>query len=175
MIPAPRPLPLVVELAALTLWLGASILFSAVVAPALFAALSNRTLAGDVVGRVLPVLLYGGIVLSLVTVTIESLSTRSFSPRGAMAALIGVACVAAFVIGRRIDALRATIGGPVDALSPDDPRRVNFGRLHGLSVAALGVGLVAAAALAGSAAYRLSARSAAQPTHPPTLEPSQHA
>jgi Domain of unknown function (DUF4149) len=176
MLPPPRPLPLVVELAALTLWLGASILFAAVVAPALFTTLTNRTLAGDVVGRVLPVLLYGGILVSLLALTLESgAGYRLLSWRCATAALTGVASIVALGIGWRIDRLRAAIGGPVDALAANDPRRVDFGRLHGLSVAALGVGLLAAAVLAVSAAHRLSARALAQPTLQPTLEPSQHA
>ena len=44
----------------LALWLGAAGFFSAAVAPALFAVLPTRTLAGEVVGRVLPVVFYVG-------------------------------------------------------------------------------------------------------------------
>ena len=166
---------MVVELAALTLWIGASLLFAAVVAPALFATLANRTLAGDVVGRVLPALLYGGILVSLLTLTLEPAAGYRLAWRGAAAAVVGLASVVALAIGWRIDRLRATIGGPVDALAANDSRRIEFGRVHGLSVAALGLGLLAAAALAISAAHRLSARAAVQPTLQSNLEPSQHA
>ncbi len=72
--------------------------------------------------------------------------------------MITAACGAAFAIGQRIDQLRATIAGPVDALAVTDPRRIEFGRLHGLSVGALGVGMLVAFVLAVSAARRLTLR-----------------
>jgi hypothetical protein len=157
--PAPRPLSSIIELAALALWLGASILLAAVVAPAAFAALPSRTLAGDVVGRVLPTLFYSGIVVSLIAVVVEAMSTdRVVGARSAGALLIAVACVAALLIGQRIDRLRTSIGGPVDALPADDARRIDFGRLHGMSVGALGVGMLAALLVAVAAARRLAAR-----------------
>jgi hypothetical protein len=40
--------------------------------------------------------------------------------------------------------LRAEIAGPLEVLSADDPRRVVFGRLHGASVAWLGLAMIAA-------------------------------
>jgi hypothetical protein len=56
-----------------------------------------------------------------------------------------VACaVAQWVIGPRIARLRETIGPSVEALATTDPLRVEFGRLHGLSVLAMGVGMVVA-------------------------------
>jgi hypothetical protein len=47
-------------------------------------------------------------------------------------------------VAPRIERVRAAIGGPVDALDPGDPRRQAFGRLHGLSVAWMGIGGLAA-------------------------------
>jgi hypothetical protein len=56
-----------------------------------------------------------------------------------------LACaVAQLVVGSRIDRLRAAIGGPLDALAADDPRRLAFGKLHAISVGWLGVALLAA-------------------------------
>ena len=112
----------IIELVGLTLWLGAAILFAAVVAPALFAVLPSRALAGDVVARVLPVILYSGIALSI---------------------FAGV---------------REAIGGPVDVLSADDPRRVQFGRLHGFSVLLLGVAMLAALTLSVALGRRVAGR-----------------
>ena len=57
----------------------------------------------------------------------------------------GAACaVAQFGIAPRIEALRLAIGGPVDALDASDPRRMAFGRMHGMSVMLMGIGMVAA-------------------------------
>ena len=47
----------------LAAWLGAGVLFAAVVAPAAFAVLPSRNLAGALVGRVLPVVLIAGVVV----------------------------------------------------------------------------------------------------------------
>ncbi len=110
-------------------------------------------------GRVLPTLLYSGIVVSLLALFTEALAAGGvFAPRPILALVITAACVAALVIGRHIDRLRVSIAGPVDALDAADPRRVDFGRLHGLSVGALGLGMLAGAVLAISAARRLAAR-----------------
>jgi len=59
--------------------------------------------------------------------------------------LIVVACgVAQFIVAPRIDRLRQEIGGPIEVLSADDARRAAFGRLHGISVAWLGLAMLAA-------------------------------
>jgi hypothetical protein len=52
--------------------------------------------------------------------------------------------VAQFGIGTRIDRVRRAIPGAIESLSPDDPRRVLFGRLHALSVAWMGIAMLAA-------------------------------
>jgi hypothetical protein len=52
--------------------------------------------------------------------------------------------VAQAVVAPRIEIVRQSAGGPIDALARDDARRVAFGRLHGVSVALLGLAGVAA-------------------------------
>ena len=69
-----RPVPLLAQLALLVLWLGGAVLFAAAVAPALFAVLPTRTLAGAVVGRVLPVIFYSGMLIGVVVVVIRACS-----------------------------------------------------------------------------------------------------
>jgi len=49
----------------LSAWLGAGVLFATVVAPAAFAVLPSRALAGALVGRVLPVIFVSGIVAAV--------------------------------------------------------------------------------------------------------------
>jgi hypothetical protein len=137
----------VLEVVLLAFWLGAATLFATVVAPAAFAALPSRTLAGAVVGKVLPTVFSTGMLVGIVVFTIDLLDrTRGGGwTRPVLAGVTALACaVAQFGYSGRIAALRTAVGGPIDALAPDDPRRVAFGRLHAMSVAWLGVAMVAA-------------------------------
>jgi len=140
-----RPATLI-EIILLAAWLGAAVFFSAVVAQAAFAVLPTRTLAGALVGRVLPVLFFSGMILGLVIVVIEALwGSGWLSGRGIAGVLVTAACtVAQFVVGARIERVRDAIGGPIDALALSDPRRQAFGRLHAFSVGWLGVAIIAA-------------------------------
>jgi hypothetical protein len=133
-----------ISIALLAAWLGAALVVAAVVAPAAFDVLPTRALAGALVGRVLPVLFWSGIVVG---VLVLSMGWRLPLPQARTAAafiLVASCVVAQFVIAPRIERVRAAIGGPMDALDPSSPLRESFGRLHGLSVACLGVGGLAA-------------------------------
>ena len=127
-------------------WLGAVALFGAVVAPAAFAVLPSRALAGALVGRVLPVLFVAGMIVGAVVIAAAwQVGVR----RGALiaGAAILLACAGAhFVIGGQIERIRASLPAALDELPASDPVRVTFGRLHGLSVAGLGLAAAAAAA-----------------------------
>ena len=129
--------------ALLWLWLGAAVLFVVVVAPAAFAVLPTRALAGLVVGRVLPALFWSGAVTGVVFAV-----TRSGWRRGAALILIVATLSAQLGVTPRIQKLRVEVGSDIEAVDRADPRRVQFGRLHALSVALLGVGMFGAAALA---------------------------
>lgn len=159
--PSRATMPLV-ELVVLSLWLGASVFVSAAVAPSLFAVLPTRSLAGAVVGRLLPIVFYSGMIAGAVVLAGMFVDQRGWRWRGreSAGAVIILACaVAQFVILPRIERLRAEIGGPMDALPADDLRRAAFGRLHGLSVAWLGLAMLAAVV-----AMVLSARTIASRT-----------
>lgn len=131
----------------LSAWLGAATLFSAVVAPAAFAALPSRTLAGALVGRVLPVVFIAGMVVAAICLGLDR------APRGRMPGVRRIALIvtllacgaAQFYVGPRIESVRRELGGPVDQLAPTDARRVTFGRLHAVSVGWLGLAMIAAA------------------------------
>ena len=130
----------------LSLWLGAAIVVAAVVAPAAFAVLPTRTLAGALVGRVLPTLFWSGAGAGLVV----ALVLRSHAAgRATIVAAVGLvlACLAAqLFVAPRIARVRADATASIDRLAPDDARRVAFGRLHAASVALLGVAALAASA-----------------------------
>lgn len=149
--PAREPLALV-QVCAVALWLGATLFFSAAVAPAAFDVLPARSLAGALVGRLLPTLFGAGAVVALVILAIEAPWPRAGRRLRVGAALVMlVACASAqFVVGAWIERLRTTTDGPISALAPEDPRRAAFGRLHAMSVAALGTAMIAAAAAVAS-------------------------
>lgn len=139
--------------------MGAALLTVAVVAPGAFAVLPSRSMAGIMVGRVLPMVFGSGLVLGIVVALVASV--RRASPGAAATALLAsAACaVAQFGINPRIAQLRSEIPGPVDALSMEDPRRVAFGLLHGYSVAGLAVAMLAAGVSLGFLLFALRPRS----------------
>lgn len=142
-----------VELVLLAMWLGAALLVATVVAPAAFRVLPTRTLAGALVGQVLPVILAAGLFIAIISLGLEARMTRSALRLGVtapLAAMIIGCSVAQWVIAPKIDKVRASLGGPVDALPGTDPRRVQFGRLHGFSVLCMGVAMLGAATVIGT-------------------------
>ena len=143
----------------LAAWLGAGLLVAAVVAPAAFAVLPSRTLAGALVGRVLPVVFGAGIAIGFSTAAF----TWPISPRGgrtsAILVLVLACAIAQLGVAPRIQRVREQIGGAVDALDPSEARRRAFGRLHGLSVAFLGVGGIGAVVALTVLSRQLAARS----------------
>lgn len=153
----------VAALLLLAAWLGAALLATAVVAPAAFAVLPSRALAGALVGRVLPLVFLTGATTGVLVALAEGVR-RPRAGRGGRVQFVGslllvAGClVAQLGITPRIERLRADAGVPIDALSPSDPRRLTFGRLHGASVLALGVSM-----LAGAVALATGARALAAP------------
>jgi hypothetical protein len=137
----------VIENTLVSAWLGAAILVAAVVAPAAFRVLPSRTLAGAVVGQILPVIFAAGLLIAVIVLGVEARLSRMTLPARAWApfATMIIGCVLAqFVIGPKIEAVRAAIGGAVELLDASDPRRVEFGRLHGFSVLLMGVAMAGA-------------------------------
>jgi hypothetical protein len=136
---------LVAEALLLAVWIGIAVFVSAVVAPAAFAALPSRALAGALIGRVLPVVFVTGLLVGGLVAGMELAAGGRGWWRAGPALLLASSCaVAQFIVGARIGQLRSAIGPSLDALAVDDARRVAFGRLHTLSVAWLGLGVAAA-------------------------------
>jgi Domain of unknown function (DUF4149) len=155
----------VLVIALLAAWLGAALIVGAVVAPAAFAVLPTRTLAGALVGRVLPPLFWSGAAVGVVAAVMARRSQRTPALVAALV-ITGASLAAQIVVAPRIEAVRVSAGGPIDALARDDARRVAFGRLHGVSVALLGL-----AGVAASVTLLLTAR-AASAASPLTLRQS---
>jgi hypothetical protein len=145
-----------ISVVVLSAWLGAAVLAAAVVAPAAFAVLPTRNLAGALVGRVLPVLFYGGAVVGVVALLLGRPWTASAARPVAGAIMVATCLAAQLIVAPRIERVRADAGRPIDELAVGDPRRTAFGRLHGASVMLLGM-----AAVAGGAALVLTLRAMA--------------
>lgn len=131
----------IIAIGALSVWIGVAVFIAAVLAPAAFAVLPTRALAGAIVGEVLPVLFIGGIVVGGVVAAVWARRTRA-AAIGGFLLLAGSA--RALTIEHRLHALLVSLGAPIDSIATSDPRRIAFGRMHGLSVLFMGVGLVGA-------------------------------
>jgi hypothetical protein len=86
-------------------------------------------------------------LLLLVTLLLRRSSTGrvSFMVEVVCLAIIAVATgVGHWVIAARMRALRAAMVLPIDQIAIDDARRVAFNSLHGYSVNALGLAMIAA-------------------------------
>jgi len=148
------------------LWLGAAVYFSSVVAPSVFSVLRAFQLpnvgeiAGTFVTRTLSVVNVSGFIISLFLLVSalalgKGLGKRSFFLE--LASLIVVAVSTAtgqWVIAAKMRALRVAMVLPVDQVPIDDPRRVAFNRLHGYSVTALRIAMIAALIAFLTIAYR---------------------
>ncbi len=147
--PTPRGASLA-QIVITSVWLGAALLLAAAVAPAAFAVLPSRSLAGDLVGRVLPVIFWSGMALfaAVMVLGVWTDALSKYKPRVLFAAIGGTACmIAQFVVDVTIARIRARAHGPIDALPATDPLRVAFGQLHLFSVVLLGLAMLAAAAV----------------------------
>lgn len=141
----------------LGLWLGASLFFSFSVAPSVFAILRGSTalyanhLAGSIVTRNLSVINTSGFVMSIILL-LGAFVFRGRRRFAFVAELISLAVVAIttgvgeWVIAAKMVALRTQMGRPIDETAATDPLRVAFNSLHGYSVAALTVAMLAAMA-----------------------------
>ena len=146
------------EMLMLAAWLGAALLFTTVVAPAAFAALPTRTLAGAMVGRVLPALFYAGMAIGIAVFLLDAVGGTGAWLRACAGAFTAVSCaIAQFIIGGRIEQIRQS-AGPLEALALDDARRSAFGRLHAFSVGWLAIAIIAAVVALVLAARALPSR-----------------
>jgi hypothetical protein len=135
----------------LGLWLGAAVLFSAVVAPTSFRVLRGFNLpnAGEIAGTIVSHTL-SVVNISVILLVIVFVFRRNYS-RGRLAAQLFLLATMAmttalgeWVIAARMRNLRAAMIIPIDQVSASDPMRVTFAALHGYSVAALGIAMIAA-------------------------------
>jgi len=151
-----------IEFLTLSLWLGAGAFLSFVVAPGAFAILGSRDAAGMMVGYSLARLHYAGIFLGLLFLIARLARTHdfgSFTNAAALCVVLMVILTAAsqFTVSNRMEALKKQMVS-VQNTPENDPRRVEFNRLHHTSVA-----YESAVLLLGFAGMFLLVREAAKP------------
>jgi Domain of unknown function (DUF4149) len=139
------------QMLALGGWIGAIVYFAAVVTIGAFAVLPNQDLAGAIVGYTIGGLHDFGIAAAVIYLLAAVLLRRSLNGLASPAA-IGVelmllaTLVSQEIVIPRMNALRAQMGS-VAAAAATNPLRMQFDRLHGVSVdlevAILLIGLVA--------------------------------
>jgi uncharacterized membrane protein len=128
-----------IEFLSLSLWLGAGTFLSFVVAPGAFALLGNRDAAGLLVGYSLARLHFAGIFLGILFLVARLARTRDFAGFTTAAALCVVLMVvltaaSQFTVSNRMESLKREMVS-VQNTPETDPHRVQFNRLHHLSVA----------------------------------------
>ena len=155
-----------IKLFLLAAWFGAALFFSAVVAPAAFSvmrafSLPNATeIAGTLVTRTLAVVNISGFVVGLILIAMILVLRKDLVQRAFLLALISAIVLAAatsvgeWVIAARMRALRVAMVLPIDRVPIDDPRRIAFNELHGYSVTALSIAMIAALVAFVTIAYR---------------------
>ena len=140
----------------LACWFGAALFFGAVVAPAAFGVLRSfglpnaNEIAGSIVTRSLSVINIAGFLISVLLLVTLLLWRRSSSRLTfiieciCLVTLALTTAVGHWVIAARMRALRAAMVIPIDQVVADDARRLAFNNLHGYSVNALGLAMIAA-------------------------------
>jgi hypothetical protein len=144
------------RIALLAAWLAVAIYFSAAVAPSAFGVLRSFNLpnAGEIAGTIVTRTLYlvnlTGLLTSLFLLVTAYVVKKyygraSFILLNALLIIVAVSTAAGeWVIAARMRGLRAAMHGQIDQVPLTDPNRIAFAALHGYSVAALSVAMMAA-------------------------------
>lgn len=138
-----------VYLLALAWWTGTALYFGGSATPAIFARFPRHQ-AGQIVETIFPGYYRTAVATALVLLAVGLWRVAAERPRAGVALALVVVMLAmgllgAFVLQPRIHALRVQAA----QAGPDAPLPPEFGRLHGLSVAASGLSLLSALALWG--------------------------
>ncbi len=126
---------------ALVVWLGAEIFFP-VVAAVTFGTLQPDThTAGTIVGQLLRILHGIGLVAGLVSLALFALAPAwnlykqgsVLLPMVLLVLMLGCTVYSQYGIIPSMERDRVAAGGAIDAVPPDNPRRIHFNRLHNRS------------------------------------------
>ena len=154
------PLLRYVAVLALVIWVGGLVALAAIAAPVSFDVTAARhlpdarlvagALFGEMLRRFTLVAYVAGVVLLLTLLARRVLGPRPhrFAWRaGLAAAMLAATAYAGIVVAGRIAQLQQEMGVAPSSLAEGDPRRVEFGQLHGLSTALQAIPLLGGLAL----------------------------
>lgn len=135
-------------LLALVVWVGGLVALGGIAAPSIFDVVAERQLEN---GRILSGALFGEMLERFTVVSYAAggvlmltlLARRILGPRphrfawraGIVAVMLAAAAYSSIVVGSRMEHLQKKTGVAPSTLPDGDPRRVEFGRLHGISTA----------------------------------------
>jgi hypothetical protein len=131
----------------IVVWVGGLFALGAIAAPAVFDVVATRQLPE---GRLLAGAIFGEILrrfhlvsyicgvavpVSLTARAVLGPRPRRFGLRvGVALMMLAAAGYSGLVLSPRIERLQQSVGVAPSSLAQDDPRRIEFGRLHGLSI-----------------------------------------
>jgi hypothetical protein len=121
------------------LWLG-GVMFFPVVAASAFGSISDTHIAGTIVAKCLRVLHYEGlfsgaliVLLLLVAQLVRAIPRSVAAPVVVTLIMLGLTAYSQYSIIPKMESYRIAAGGAIDAVLPDNPNRVAFNQLHGVS------------------------------------------
>lgn len=130
----------------IVVWVGGLFALGAIAAPAVFDVVAARQLpdarllSGAIFGEILQrfhqvsYICGAAIVLSLAARALLGPRPRRFAVRmGLVLVMLAASAYSGLILSPRIERLQRSVGVAPSSLPQDDPRRVEFGRLHGLS------------------------------------------
>ena len=148
----------IIEIIAITTWVGGMASLAFITAPAIFRTASSREQAGKTFGLVLkrfhPVMYLCGAAILIAGLmrwagAFNHHLYASEVTRYAIAALmLGIALYSGLVVSRKLDQLRARMPAGIDRTPKDDPRRVEFNNLHRISTTLMAFNLLLGFAMA---------------------------
>lgn len=151
----------VLQYLTLTFWIGSMAGFLLLFSPVLFQQLPSRSLAGGVSGPVLSRIDTTGLISSgiLLVITLLQAINTGFGGldlgRALLVVVMGLLTIlGATTVRARMAAVRARLPAEIDAASPDDPNRREYGKWHGISMLVFTLVMLLGVLLIGLSALR---------------------
>ena len=115
---------------------------------------------GTVVNRTLSVVNVSGFIIGIILLATIFAFRRGYAPRSFVLELLSLITLTVstalghWVIAAKMSAIRSALALPIDQIANEDPARVDFNNLHGYSVIALSVAMIASLIAFGVIVYR---------------------
>ncbi|HZS05884.1 MAG TPA: DUF4149 domain-containing protein [Blastocatellia bacterium] len=136
-------LSVILEMVAITVWVGGMATLALIAAPAIFQTAPSRESAGRTFGLILKRfawVAYGCGAAILIAGAIRwggswhGLTAPELVRYIIALLMVVLALYSGLVVSRKLDQLRERMAGGIDRVPKDDPRRVEFNKLHGVSM-----------------------------------------